>query len=191
MASDNTLGEEVSVDERTYEHPDADASAPVEQPRRPTVDRSGSRAAIARRLARRVASGTDLATASLAVLERTYERPGAIVPLGKLADVAARTVTVEAGVEQLWSPARANMTQVGLLADDTGRVKLTVWVKARPNQRLREASRPDRLGRRRPEPGQTGGRWRGGFGGRWSGSSRLVATSRDAHHPTLRSVLAR
>jgi hypothetical protein len=106
-----------------------------------TVDRSGSRAAIARRLARRVASGTDLATASLAVLERTYERPGAIVPLGKLADVAARTVTVEARVEQLWSPARANMAQVGLLADDTGRVKLTVWVKARPNQRLREGDR--------------------------------------------------
>lgn len=247
MASDNVLGQEVSVDEQSYEQP-ADEAAPIEQPRRPTVDqeirakvdanhpdagvtgltlaqeerlqareaevartreraqsdpntirergarelaairsrernrafqrraasvdpwadpdradprealtqdelaavnqqaadiaaevgRSGSRAAIARRLARWVADGTDLVGASLAALEREYERPGAVVPIGKLEDVDARQVTVEATVAQLWDPAHASQRQVGLLDDGTGRVKLTIWVKSQVGRILRE-----------------------------------------------------
>lgn len=102
------------------------------------VGRSGSRAAIARRLARQVADGRELVAASLAALEREYERPGAVVPIGKLEDVNAGQVTVEGTVSELWPPADASQQQVGLLDDGTGRVKLTIWVKSRVGRVLRE-----------------------------------------------------
>jgi hypothetical protein len=88
------------------------------------------RAALARQLARRVARGTPLRTASLQVLETARTAPGTVVPIGELEAVDREEVSIAGRVATLWEPAHPSQQQVGLIEDDTGRVKLTVWKKS-------------------------------------------------------------
>lgn len=86
--------------------------------------------AVERLLAERVVAGCAVPEAVLGVLDDLYEVGGAIVPLGRLEAVERREVDVEGVVEQLWEPSHPAIQQVGLLADDSGRVKVTVWAKS-------------------------------------------------------------
>jgi ssDNA-binding replication factor A large subunit len=107
-----------------------------------------SRAAIGRELGERVAEGQSLVSAVVAVAERLRERPGRIVPLAELETVDAGEVCVEGVIERLWTPSHPSIQWVGLLEDETGRVKVTSWkrsnqptVRAGERVRIRAAAK--------------------------------------------------
>ncbi|QLD89606.1 DNA-binding protein [Natronomonas salina] len=84
-------------------------------------------AAIERELAARVVRGRSMQDAVLDLVEDVQAAPGSIVALGKLEKVSRQWVDVEATVAELWIPSHPSMQQVGLLEDETGRTKVTVW----------------------------------------------------------------
>jgi hypothetical protein len=89
-----------------------------------------SRAAIGRELGERVADGQSLVSAVVVVGERLRERPGRIVPVEDLKSVDASEVCVEGVIERLWTPSHPAIQWVGLLEDETGRVKVTSWKRS-------------------------------------------------------------
>jgi len=91
-----------------------------------------SRAAISRLLAERVVSTGDVASATLEVFEDLREAPGQVIPIASVADVDRGEVSIEGTVERLWEPSHPKIAQVGLIADDTGKIKFTSWVKSDP-----------------------------------------------------------
>ncbi|MFC7131389.1 OB-fold nucleic acid binding domain-containing protein [Haloferax chudinovii] len=86
-----------------------------------------SRAAIGRRLGEAVVGGKDLMSAVVGVFEELQTAPGQVVPIGKLEDVNRKEVSIEGRVTQLWEPSSPSIAQVGLIADESGRTKLTSW----------------------------------------------------------------
>ncbi|GGL41641.1 DNA-binding protein [Halarchaeum grantii] len=89
-----------------------------------------SRAAISRRLAQAVLDGADVPTAVLDVKQALEAAPGQVIPIDRVEDVDRGEVSVEGIVTQLWEPASAKIAQVGLLEDETGRIKFTSWVRS-------------------------------------------------------------
>lgn len=87
-------------------------------------------AAIERELASRVAGGRSMQDAVLDMVDDVQAAPGAIVALGELEQVGRKWVSVEAQLAELWEPSAPSMQQVGLLEDETGRTKLTVWKRS-------------------------------------------------------------
>ncbi|WP_336361561.1 DNA-binding protein [Haladaptatus sp. ZSTT2] len=94
------------------------------------VKSSVSRAVLSKQLAERLVRGEELVSAAVAVIEKQWTRPGGIVPIAKVGDVPRGEVTVEGRVERLWVPSHPAIMQVGLLEDDTGRIRFTVWKKS-------------------------------------------------------------
>ena len=88
------------------------------------------RPAIARRLAEEMVAGASLLTASLRMVEQAKTSPGAVVPIAKIDEVPSNEVSVEGRVKTLWEPSSPKIAQVGLLEDETGTTKLTVWKKS-------------------------------------------------------------
>ncbi|SMO86735.1 SOSS complex subunit B family protein [Halorubrum cibi] len=86
-----------------------------------------SRAAIGRRLGEAVVGGKDLMSAVVGVFEELQTAPGHVVPIGKLEDVNRKEVSVEGQVETLWDPSHPSIAQVGLIADDSGKTRVTIW----------------------------------------------------------------
>jgi len=86
-----------------------------------------SRAAISRRLADAVISGTDMMSAVVQVFEELQTAPGQVIPIGKLEDVTRKEVSIEGEIEVLWESDSPAIAQVGLIADDSGKTKLTIW----------------------------------------------------------------
>lgn len=99
-----------------------------------------SGAAISKLIARRVVDGLDVASAVVATFEELMVAPGQVVPIGLVGEVGRREVDVEGTVAKLWKPSHVSVQQVGLLEDDTGRIKFTVWKKSR-QPRVREGDR--------------------------------------------------
>lgn len=94
------------------------------------VREPGSRAAISRRLAEKVADGKSILSATVAVIEAVKKQPGTVVPIGMLEEVPRRTVSVEGRIIDLWAPSSPAIQQVGLLADESGRTKITIWKRS-------------------------------------------------------------
>jgi len=61
-----------------------------------------SRAAIARRLGGAVADGRDVTSAVVRVFETLEMAPGTVIPIGKLADVDRKEVSIDGHVKTLW-----------------------------------------------------------------------------------------
>ncbi|GAA0296809.1 DNA-binding protein [Halarchaeum salinum] len=89
-----------------------------------------SRAAISRRLAQAVLDGADISRAVLDVKAELEAAPGQVIPINRIEDVDRGEVSVEGTVSQLWEPSSAKIAQVGLLEDETGRIKFTSWEKS-------------------------------------------------------------
>jgi ssDNA-binding replication factor A large subunit len=89
-----------------------------------------SRAMISRRLAEKVVAGQGMTSAVVGVFEELQTEPGRVVPIGKLEDVNRREVSIEGRVETLWEPSHPSIAQVGLIADDSGRTRVTIWEKS-------------------------------------------------------------
>ncbi|MFC6993200.1 DNA-binding protein [Haladaptatus sp. GCM10025707] len=94
------------------------------------VNHSVSRAVLSKQVAERVVRGAELVSAAVAVIEKQWTRPGGIVPIAKVENVPRGEVTVEGRVERLWEPSHPAIQQVGLLEDETGRIRFTVWKKS-------------------------------------------------------------
>ncbi|WP_276248561.1 DNA-binding protein [Haladaptatus sp. YSMS36] len=104
------------------------------------VKSSVSRAVLSKQVAERMVEGEELVSAAVAVIEKQWTRPGGIVPIAKVGDVDRGEVTVEGRVERLWEPSHPAIQTVGLLEDESGRIRFTVWKKS--NQALvREGER--------------------------------------------------
>ncbi|SFL31712.1 hypothetical protein SAMN04487950_3308 [Halogranum rubrum] len=86
-----------------------------------------SQAAIGRRLGEAVVGGKDMMSAVVSVFEELQTAPGQVVPIGKLEDMNRKEVRIEGRVETLWVPSHPSIAQVGLIADDSGKTRVTVW----------------------------------------------------------------
>ncbi|WP_276249189.1 SOSS complex subunit B family protein [Haladaptatus sp. YSMS36] len=89
-----------------------------------------SRAAIGRRLGEAVVGGKDLMSAVVGVFEELQTAPGQVVPIGKLEDVNRKEVSIEGRVTVLWDSDSAAIQQVGLIEDESGKTKVTIWEKS-------------------------------------------------------------
>ncbi|WP_255194641.1 SOSS complex subunit B family protein [Natronobeatus ordinarius] len=89
-----------------------------------------SRAAIGRRMGEAVVDGKDLMSAVVGVFEELQTAPGQVVPIGMLEGVNRKEVSIEGTVTQLWEPSSSAISQVGLIEDDSGKTKVTVWEKS-------------------------------------------------------------
>ncbi|WP_324759499.1 DNA-binding protein [Haloarcula montana] len=97
-------------------------------------------AALSKRLARRLADGADLVDASVAVTETEWLAPGTVVPIGKLDEVNRQEVCIEGRIATLWKPSTRAISQVGLIEDESGTTKFTVW-RASNQPRVRDGKR--------------------------------------------------
>jgi len=86
-----------------------------------------SRAAISRRLAEAVVQGQSMMSAVVNVHEELQTAPGTVIPIGELEDVTFDVVSIEGRVIQLWDADSPAIQQVGLIADDSGKTKVTAW----------------------------------------------------------------
>jgi hypothetical protein len=89
-----------------------------------------SRAVIARRIAERVVGGQGMTSAVVGVFEALQTEPGRVVPIGRLEGVNQREVDIEGRIETLWEPSHPSIAQVGLIADESGQTRVTVWKKS-------------------------------------------------------------
>jgi len=94
------------------------------------VDGGWSRSVVAKQLAEKVQRGQDVTKAVLETLEELKAVPGAIVPIADVPDVPVGEVTVEGTIETLWEPSSSSIQQVGLIADDSGKIKFTCWERS-------------------------------------------------------------
>lgn len=101
------------------------------------LENGSTRAAIARQLATRLLDGQALMSATVAVYEAEQTRAGSVIPIASVADVPRGEVSVEGRVTKLWTPNSSKIAAVGLLEDDSGRIKVTSWKKSQ-QPRLRE-----------------------------------------------------
>jgi len=62
------------------------------------------------------------------VFEELQTAPGTVIPIGKLENVNRKEVSIEGRVEVLWDADSPAIAQVGLIADDSGKTKVTSWV---------------------------------------------------------------
>ena len=86
-----------------------------------------SRAVVAKQLAEKVQRGRDVTKAVLETLEELKAAPGAIVLIEDVPDVPVGEVTVQGEITQLWDPSDTSISQVGLIEDDSGKIKFTIW----------------------------------------------------------------
>jgi hypothetical protein len=89
-----------------------------------------SRAAISRLVAQQVVEGVGIMEAVLTVFEALQQAPGQVIPIGVAGEVSRSEVDIEGEVSVLWEPSHSAIAQVGLLEDETGTVKFTVWQKS-------------------------------------------------------------
>jgi len=78
-----------------------------------------------------VQRGRDVTKAVLETLEELKAAPGAIVPIADVPDVPVGEVTVQGEITQLWDPSDTSISQVGLIEDDSGKIKFTIWEASR------------------------------------------------------------
>ena len=89
-----------------------------------------SRAGAAYRLAEKVREGVDMLNAALLVKAELHASPGVPVPIGTLETVPRSAVDIEGEIVQLWEPTNAKIQSVGLIEDESGRTKFTIWERS-------------------------------------------------------------
>ncbi|MCU4974025.1 DNA-binding protein [Halobacteria archaeon AArc-m2/3/4] len=99
-----------------------------------------TRAVIARRIATCVLEGAEIFEAVMAMKEELHHEAGTIVPIGSLEEIDRGEISIEGEIVELWEPSCRSMQQVGLIEDETGMTKFTVW-KASRQPMVREGER--------------------------------------------------
>jgi len=84
-------------------------------------------------LGSKVASGQDLFTAQSNVLDEFYQEPGIIQPISSVPVIPSKynvEADIQGTVARVWEPKSHTQQQVGLIEDDTGTIKFTVWKRS-------------------------------------------------------------
>lgn len=89
-----------------------------------------SRAAVSRRLSKKVAGGRAVTEAVFETIDEEKARAGTIVPIAEVGDVQTGEVDIEGEVIELWDTLNPKIAQVGLIADESGKTKFTVWERS-------------------------------------------------------------
>jgi ssDNA-binding replication factor A large subunit len=66
----------------------------------------------------------------LLVKEELHASPGVPVPIETLETVPRSAVDIEGEIVQLWEPTNAKIQSVGLIEDESGRTKFTIWERS-------------------------------------------------------------
>ncbi|MFC5971385.1 DNA-binding protein [Halomarina salina] len=88
------------------------------------------RAALSKRIAERVGGSVDVTSAVLDTVAEQKAAAGCVVPIAEVPGLDTFEVSVEGELVQTWEASHGAIQQVGLLADDSGQIKLTVWEKS-------------------------------------------------------------
>ena len=126
-ASVDPMADPEREDPRAELSQDELATVNAEADRLATRGDGWSRAAISRRLAEMVVDGADMTSAVMRVFEELQTAPGGTVPIAALEEVDRGTVTIEGRVKTLWENSSPAIQQVGLIADESGQTKVTIW----------------------------------------------------------------
>lgn len=97
--------------------------------------------ALEHRLAQKVTRGQDLISATSNLQDELYQEAGVIQPIAEVPAVPSRynvEADIQGEVTTLWQPKASNQQQVGLIADDSGQLKFTVWTLSNQDVILRE-----------------------------------------------------
>ena len=89
-----------------------------------------SRAALSRRLSEKVAGGQAVTEAVFEIIDEEKAQAGTIVPIAEVGDVQTSEVDIEGEVIELWDTSNSKIQQVGLIADESGKTKFTVWERS-------------------------------------------------------------
>ncbi|QKY15617.1 DNA-binding protein [Halorubrum sp. CBA1229] len=99
--------------------------------RRIATTREGwTAAAVSRQIAMQVADGREMTAAVVRTAEQVQTAPGTVIPIDAVADVDRGTVSIAGEWVDDWEPTSSAISQVGLLADETGQIKVTIWRKS-------------------------------------------------------------
>jgi len=90
------------------------------------------RAAVGRALAHRLLDGQDLTTAVLETLEQQRRSPFTLTPIEDVPSYPDYEVSVEGTVIDLWDARDPDVQQVGLLRDDTDKIKFITFKSTQP-----------------------------------------------------------
>ncbi len=97
--------------------------------------------ALEHRLALKVRRGQDIISATSNLQDQLYQEAGVIQPIATVPAVPSK-YNVEADIQgeviTLWQPKASNQQQVGIIADETGRLKFTVWIRSNQGVILHE-----------------------------------------------------
>ena len=126
-ASVNPMADPERDDPRAELSRDELATVNTEADRLATRVDGWSRAAISRRLAKAVVDGTDMTSAVVRVFEELQTAPVSTVPIDALEDIDRKEVSIEGRVKTLWDPSHPSIAQVGLIADESGQTRVTIW----------------------------------------------------------------
>ena len=96
------------------------------------LDGAVSRAAVGRRLAERVLRGQEVTEAVFATMDAIKAGPGVVCSIEDVLEVSTGEVDIEGTIQTLWEPSSPAIQQVGLIADETGKIKFTNWKKSDP-----------------------------------------------------------
>jgi DNA-directed RNA polymerase subunit M/transcription elongation factor TFIIS len=100
-----------------------------------------NRAVLEHRLASKVARGQDLLTAQSNTLDDFYQMAGVVQPIASVPIIPSKynvEADIQGTVTTLWQPKSRTQQQVGLIEDDTGTIKFTVWTKSNQGTILHE-----------------------------------------------------
>ena len=99
--------------------------------RRIATNREGwAAAAVSKQIAKQVVDGLDMTAAVVRTAEQVQMAPGTIIPIDAVGDVDRGTVSIAGEWVEDWEPTSPAISQVGLLADETGQIKVTIWTKS-------------------------------------------------------------
>ncbi len=123
-----------------------------------TVRGGPSRAAVSRGLAEKVTDGQSMIDATLEEMDEVKAESGTIVDIADVPEVEAGEVDVEGEIIKLWEPSKSSISQVGLIADETEKMKFTIWEILPDNsERGRDSAdqeRGEELAQRAMQPGR-------------------------------------
>jgi len=89
-----------------------------------------SRAAIGRRLAEHRVAGRELCEAVMQVAKAEQLAPGRLIPIEAVPEVDRGEVSIEGEVQTLFENDSPVIQQVGLIGDETAKIKFTSWVRS-------------------------------------------------------------
>ncbi|WP_424016297.1 hypothetical protein ACOZ4N_01330 (plasmid) [Halorientalis pallida] len=98
-------------------------------------------AAVKHRLALKTLAGQDIITATSNLQEELHQEAGVVQPIATVPAVPSKydvEADIQGEVVTLWEPKATNQQQVGLIEDETGTIKFTIWRRSNQNVILHE-----------------------------------------------------